>query len=66
MLLSSERRDERRIDQVTGGYFAFESSRFNFLLDRCGAVNNPKVLLSKLDTESLSSIRRSLTYFLTL
>ena len=34
MLLSPERRDERRIDQITGGYFGFESSRLNFLLDR--------------------------------
>src|SRR4030095_3707345 len=34
MLLSSERRDERRIDQITDGYFGFESSRLNFLLDR--------------------------------
>ncbi len=33
MLLSPERRDERGVDQVISGYFAFESSRFKFLLD---------------------------------
>src|SRR5258707_5147287 len=34
MLLSAERGDERRIDQIPGGYFGLESSHLDFLLDR--------------------------------